>query len=296
MSESVIISPTYAEVDLGAIRSNVRLIKERTAPGKVMAVVKANAYGHGLRGIARILAGIGIDYFGVSQVREGIAIREEGLSVPTLVLGPLLSEEIIAALNHKLEIAVTSVVNAEEVSRTAQQHGQFARIHLKIDTGMGRVGFNWKRAAEEIAGIINLPHLVPTGIFMHFAAASNTHFAKEQLNHFYEVLFQLEKQKIVIPLRHAANSGALLNLPEALLDMIRTGIMIYGHYPSQAVVKDFPLQPAMTLRSRVKQLKEVEAGTGISYGLSYKTESRTAIASIPVGYGDGYSRALSNKG
>lgn len=292
-----VMSPTFAEVNLRNLRNNFRLVKNRVAPSKVMAVVKANAYGHGLRGIARILAAIGVDYFGVSQVREGVMIRDEGLSVPTLILGPLLREEVPAALHYDLEMSAVSAEHAKMISSVAQKHGRIARVHIKVDTGMGRVGFNWMRTADEIVGIFRLPYMEITGIFTHFAVAVKTHFAREQLNRFFEVLFQLEKRNIVIPLKHAANSGAILHLPEIYLDMVRSGIMLYGYFPSNdnSLAEDFPLAPIMTLHSKVKQLKQVEAGTGISYGHSFVTREKTCIASIPVGYGDGFCRALSNK-
>lgn len=293
-----IISPTYAEVDLGAIRSNVRIIKDRVAPSKVMAIVKANAYGHGLRGIARVLAGLGVDYFGVSQVREGIIIRDEGLAIPTLILGPLLAEEVPAALSYKLEMSVVSIENARIISGIARKHGEFARVHIKVDTGMGRLGISWLQIVDEIETILKLPHLKIAGIFTHFATADwvQNGFAHEQMNRFLEILFGLEKRHISIPLKHAANSGAILDVPESFLDMVRPGIMLYGYYPSCTTSENIPLEPAMTLRSRVKQVKHVEAGTGISYGLTYKTPDKTTIASIHAGYGDGYYRGLSNKG
>ncbi len=295
MSKPALVSPTCAEIDLDAIRTNYRTVKEFVAPAKVMAVVKANAYGHGLRGIARVLAGTGVDYFGVSQVSEGMAIRETGVSAPILVLGPLLPEEIAPALSSRLDISVVSANNARAVNDSARKHGEVARIHFKIDTGMGRVGFWWADAVGEIEKIASLTHLDVAGIFTHFAVAVNTRFARQQLDRFFEVLFQLERKGIQIPLKHAANSGAILNLPEAHLDMVRSGIMVFGCLPSPKPFRNLTLRPAMTLRSKVKQVKEVEDGTGISYGLTYTSYGISGIASIPVGYGDGYKRGFSGK-
>jgi len=230
-----------------------------------------------------------------AQVGEGAAIRDTGVTTPALILGPLLPEEVPAALSYQLDISVVSAENGRAINEIARKHGEAARVHFKIDTGMGRVGFNWRNAAGEIEKIASLTHLDVTGIFTHFAVAVNTRFAREQLDRFFEVLFQLERRGIHVPLKHAANSGAILNLPESHLDMARSGIMIFGCFPSPKTPKDMTLIPAMTLRSKVKQIKEVGDGIGVSYGLTYTTKAKTHIASIPVGYVDGYKRGFSNK-
>ncbi len=290
--------PTYAEIDLSAIAFNIRQIKRRVGPTKVMAVVKANAYGHGMIEVARTALENGADYLGVALLEEGIRLREAGFQCPVLVFGGAFEDQISQFLQYDLEISLYSDRIAQALAREASESGKRAKVHIKVDTGMGWVGVPWEEASSFLQRTSQLRSLDIVGIYTHFATSDekDTSFAYLQLRRFNRVLDEIKAKGINIPLRHAANSGAILNLPEAYLDMVRPGIMIYGYYPSQGAFKNLPLKPALTLKSRVIFVKKVAAGTSISYGRDYVTPRETSIATLPIGYADGYNRLLSNWG
>lgn len=290
--------PTYLEVDLGAIAFNIRQVKRKVGSTRVMAVIKANAYGHGMIEVARTALENGADYLGVALLEEGIRLREAGFQCPVLVFGGAFEDQISQFLQYDLEITLYSDRIAQALAERASELGKRAKVHIKVDTGMGRVGVPWEEASSFLQRISQLSNLNIVGIYTHFATSDEKDrgFAYLQLGRFNKVLDEIKARGINIPLRHAANSGAILNLPESYLDMVRPGIMIYGYYPSQGTFKDPPLKPALTLKSRVIFVKKVAAGRSISYGRDYVTLKETNIATLPIGYANGYNRLLSNRG
>lgn len=289
--------PTFAEIDLAAIAQNIRAIKQRVHPAQVMAVVKADAYGHGAAQVARTALANGATYLGVALVEEGIELRQQGFTEPILVFGGAFAEQLHYFFKHDLELTVYTREIAQALSPLARKYQKPIAVHVKVDTGMGRVGVHWNQALAFIAELLTLPGVVVKGLYTHFATSDerNKDYARLQLARFHQVLQQLEQHKIHIPLKHAANSGAIIDLPETHLDMVRPGVMMYGYYPSPETSASIPVRPAMTLKSRVLFIKDVPANTSISYGRQYITESPTRIATIPMGYADGYNRLLSNQ-
>ena len=303
----------WSEIDLNAVSHNVRELCRITSPGsRLMAVVKANGYGHGALEVALVALKNGADCLGVARMDEGVHLRKAGITVPILILGytpPEHSETLVA---HRLIQTVYTFEAAEALSETAAGLQERAKVHIKVDTGMGRLGLlpdsprisllgkhlpgNAQRVIESI---FRLPHIEIEGIFTHFATADSqdkTH-TLQQLERFLEFLDKLKAHGLEFPLRHAANSAALIDLPETHLDMVRPGISLYGFYPSDEVSKErVSLAPAMMLKTRVIHVKMVPAGFHVSYGLTYQTENPTVIATVSAGYADGLNRLLSSRG
>jgi len=296
------IRPVWAEVDLEAIRENIRQIRRFTARGgkapEIMAVVKAEAYGHGAVATARAALEAGATRLGVAMPEEGILLREAGIDCPILVFTPLLPDQAEAFLEYGLTPTIAGEEGARALSAATGRHGRKARVHIKVDTGMGRVGVPPAEAPGLARKVAALPNLEVEGVYSHFATAdeADLSFAYHQLDLFKEVLKNLEEAGVKIPLRHIANSGAIINLPESYFDLVRPGIIIYGLYPSEETPRDrLPLKPALSLKARVIQVKRVPPGTGISYGQIYHTQKATNIVTLPLGYADGWSRLLSGK-
>jgi alanine racemase len=291
------LRPTFAEIDLEAIAQNIRAIKTRVHPAQVMAVVKADGYGHGAAAVARAALENGATYLGVALAEEGIALRRQGFLEPILVFGGVFEEQLLDVLKYKLEVTVYADQLARALSKIAASFQQTARIHVKVDTGMGRVGVEWENAVKFIKQIKKLDGIDLHGLYTHFATSDERDkaYANLQFARFKEIIQQLENEQIQIPLKHAANSGAILDLPETYLDMVRPGVMMYGYYPSTETTESIPITPAMTLKSRVSYIKQVPENTSISYGRKYITSKPTKIATIPLGYADGYNRLLTNR-
>lgn len=289
----------YAEVDLDAIRHNIIEMKQHIRPtAKTMAVVKADAYGHGAAAVVDALTDI-VDYFAVAHGAEAVELRNHGIDKPLLILGYSSPEEFQTLLENQITITLFHLEDGRELSRLALELGQRARIHIKIDTGMNRIGFPCNsHTISVIQELAALPGLEIEGIFTHFAKADEMDKTAmgQQLDRFRSLLDGLQAAEINIPLRHAANSAAILEAGDFGFEMVRSGISTYGLYPSDEVDKgNANLIPAMSLRSRIAHVKTVPAGEGISYGWSYVTERESRIATVPVGYADGYKRALSGK-
>lgn len=307
-----------AEIDLKAIAHNVRELRRITHPNaRLMGVVKANGYGHGAVEVARCAIQNGAERLGVARIDEGIQIRKAGITAPILIFGyslPKLGRELI---EYDLTQTVSTLAFARALSQIAVSIDKKIKIHLKIDTGMGRLGLLWQNfkpddpnnpeadkilnaaAVDEGLAIAGLKGLELEGIFTHFATADSAdkRYAENQLDLFLNYLNRMRKAGLDPPVRHAANSAALIDMPEAHLDMVRPGIAIYGLYPSDAVDKKrVSLRPAMTLKTRVIHLKKVPAGFHVSYGITYKTSKPTTIATVPAGYADGLNRLLSSRG
>lgn len=290
---------TRAEIDLRALRFNYEGIRKRIGTGvRIMAIVKANAYGHGIIETSKAFVRFGVDYLGVGFAEEGIALRKAGIKVPILVLGGVLGRQIGSFLEHHLEITVSSLDIARQIDEEVRKSGdKRAEVHLKIDTGMERIGVRSENAQKFIDDVCQLPGLSVRGLYSHFATADEADktFAYEQLHRFEKVVTDAERAGHSIPYVHMANSGAILDMPQSYFTMVRPGIMLYGVYPSRETSESIPLQPVLSLRSAVVFLKEIAAGTSVSYGRRFIAPERTRIATVPVGYGDGFSRGLSGK-
>jgi alanine racemase len=284
---------TYAEINLDAVKHNIAEIKKILAPGtKFMAVTKANAYGHGSVAVSRASIEAGADYLAVANLREALELREAGVVHPILILTESPTSVMDEIVQHQLSQTVYSFTEAKALSDEAVKRKQTSRIHIKVDTGMGRVGVAPSEASALIAKISSLPNLMIEGLFTHFAKAEEhtDHFTNHQFEKFKAILPRFSE----IPIKHAANSAATLFHPQTHLDMVRVGLMLYGLYPQGNSNRTIQLEPALSFKSRVVYLKKVPVGTPISYGGAHVTGKETTIATLPVGYADGYSRRLSN--
>jgi alanine racemase len=295
--------PVWAEIDLSAIAHNVSELRRVTSSdAQFMAVVKANGYGHGAEAVARTALDNGADRLALARLDEAVDLRDAGIDAPMLVFGYTPPERADELLKHDLTQTVFSLEAARDLSDAAGALGRPIRVHLKVDTGMGRVGLlavDGEDALREAETILGLPGLTVEGIYTHFATAdsANKKLARKQLARFMAFTGNLKKRDVAIPIRHAANSAGLIDMPESHLEMVRPGISLYGLYPSDEVkTHRVALKPAMTLKARIVQLKEVPEGYTISYGATYTAPGPTRIATIPVGYADGYDRLLSNQG
>jgi alanine racemase len=287
---------TWAEVNLTRLSQNFEAIRAHVAPAKVMIVVKANAYGHGLAEVVKHLSSQA-DYIGVAVLEEGIFLRDLGITIPILVLGGIWGDQIPHYLQHDLTLTASSVERLEQIEAVAGQMGMKAKVHLKIDTGMERIGVHYYSAHIIQETALKCANVEVEGIFSHFANADSpdlTH-ARLQLERFNEVLCFYEKHSLPVPIRHMANSNAILQLPESYFDMVRPGIMLYGVYPSSEAARSIQIQPALSWKSRVVYFKVVKPGHPVSYGSTWQSDHPVRIVTLPVGYGDGYFRKLSNK-
>lgn len=261
-----------------------------------MAVVKANGYGHGAVETARTALNAGATYLGVALPEEGIELRRNGIQSPILVFGGFFPQEIPLFLQHDLDLTLYSQENLNALIRSCKKDGRVAKVQLKVDTGMGRVGVRPEQAIELASRSAESGHIDLTGIYTHFATADEADkaFAQEQLERFLETIERVHSAGMSVPLKHAANSGAILDMPESHLDMVRAGILIYGYYPSRETSECIPTRPALTLKSRVIHLNKIAPGDSVSYGRTFTSNQETMIATIPIGYADGYNRLLSN--
>ena len=294
------MSRAWAEVNLDAIAHNVREIKKLLKPEtKIMGVVKADGYGHGFREVAKTLLKNGADALAVAVIDEAIQLRDRGINVPILILGhtPDCRAQDLVAMD--ITPTVFDETLARAVSDAAVAAGKRAKIHIKIDTGMSRVGFETTDVdLEKILEISRLPNLDAEGIFTHFASADeqDKSYTNMQFERFMDVINRLEEHGLKIPIRHICNSAGIIEFPEYQLDMVRPGIILYGHYPSDCVDRTkLDLRPAMELKAVITHIAEKEKGVKVSYGGIYKTfREKTKIATVPIGYADGYLRNLSN--
>ncbi|MCI8483992.1 MAG: alanine racemase [Lachnospiraceae bacterium] len=295
-------SRIYAEVDLDAILYNVAQMEQRIQPGtKIMGVIKADGYGHGAVPIGRELEKLEVIWgYGVATVEEAEILRRNAMAKPILVLGPSFPEQYQSLADQEIRATVFSLRQAQELEAFAEKAAKNIKVHIKIDTGLSRLGFQVnQKAAEEIAQIAKMPHMILEGIFTHFAKsdACDKTMTQDQIEKFQSMEGMLAERGISVPISHVSNSAAIIDMPQAGRDIVRAGISLYGMWPSDEVEKEkIKLRPALTLKSQVAFLKELEKGRTISYGAAYETKERQKIATIPVGYGDGYPRSLSNRG
>ena len=289
--------PTRIEVDLGAIRHNLDAVRARVAV-PVMGIVKANAYGHGLVPVALALQAHGVDQLGVAFVEEGVALRQAGVTLPVLVLGGIFGPQVAQYLDHDLEITVSSLDKLRQVEQAAAAFGRKATVHLKIDTGMERIGVHSYSAGPFIEAAIASNWCVVKGVYSHLACADDpaSPMTAHQVARFAEACAHFDRLGAPMPLRHLANSGGVLHFPGTWLDMVRPGIILYGVQPDPGSERTLDLAPALSLVSKVVYFKVVRAGNPVSYGATWAPGSDTRVLTIPIGYGDGWPRALSSRG
>jgi len=298
ISEEEAIRPTHVEVDLGRLTENFQAIRRYVAPAKVMPILKANAYGHGLLRVAQLMEELDADYIGVAVLEEGILLREHGIQTPILVLGGILGNQIPGFLKHHLTITASSIEKLCQVEEIAAQMGVRAKVHLKIDTGMERIGVHYYSAQNLLETALKCKWVELEGIFSHFANAdlADLSDARNQLEHFLEALYFYEKHSLPPPpLRHMANSPAILQLPQARFDMVRPGLLLYGVYPSTEIPPIVNVRPALSWKSRVVYFKVIQPGHPVGYGSTWRSDHMIRAVTVPVGYGDGYFRSMSNK-
>ncbi|MGA1933186.1 alanine racemase [Arcobacter sp. YIC-464] len=290
----------WAEINLDNLANNIREVRRITNPKtKISAVIKADGYGHGAVAIAQTLLENGADRFAVATLSEALQLRKEFKETQIMVLGYTpehLAQEII---ENNIIQTIYSLEQAQEFSKVAKQLNKNIVVHIKIDSGMNRLGMLCSEdTVNTVLQINKLDNIVIEGIYTHFAAADELDktYTKTQVEKFSKIVEQIEEKGLTIPIKHVSNSAAIIDMPEFNFDMVRAGIMLYGLYPSQSVNhKRVNLKEVMCLKAKIAQVKEIEAGSGISYGLTYKCEHKTKIAILPIGYADGYTRMLSNK-
>jgi alanine racemase len=292
----------HAVIDLDAIRHNMNAMHEKITPNtKILAVIKADGYGHGAIEVAEAIDDF--DYvfgYAVATVEEGIILRNHGIQKPILILGYVFPDQYETMIKAEIRPTVFTREMAEELSQTAAGLQKDCKIHFAIDTGMSRIGYQvTEKAADEMEHLASLPHIVVEGIFTHFARADekDKEPARQQLRLFEKMIDMLEQRGVKIPIHHCSNSAGIVELPEANMNLVRAGITMYGLWPSQEVDRTaISLKPALSLITHVAYVKELPSGRAISYGGTYVTKKEQRIATIPVGYADGYARSLSNKG
>lgn len=291
--------PNWVEIDLDVIADNCRQIKkwigEKT---ELMAVIKGNAYGHGAVMVAKTALENGATRLAAARVDEGIQVRKAGVEAPIFVLGYVPAEEMEAVVQWRITSPIMHWHTAKALSDISSSQGVVTPVHVKVDTGMGRFGLLPDEVVDFVKRLITLPSIRLEGLYTQFAVADEADktYTYQQFEIYKGVLKDLEQAGISIPIHHVCNSPATLNFPEMHLDMVRCGTAIYGHYPSPVTNQSVPLRPAMSLKSRVGRIRTLPAGSSISYGRAYTTTRPTTVALVPIGFGDGLSRKLSNKG
>ena len=292
----------YAKIDLDAVAFNFKSIEQKlSADTKIMAVVKADGYGHGALEIAKTVEGFDKLFgFAVATAEEADGLRNGGIKKPILILGYTFEEDYVKLIQNQVRFTVYSYEAAENLSKAAKKVGITARIHIKIDTGMSRIGYQvTEESADEIVKISALSGIAIEGIFTHFAKADEADktFTFEQMRQFHRMTDMLKDRRLSIPIKHCSNSAGIVELPQANMDCVRAGIILYGLWPSDEVKKDsISLKPVMEIKSRIIHIKTLTAGRSISYGGTYCLKEPRKIATVPVGYADGYPRSLSGKG
>ena len=300
MSKLEELRPVWTEINLDNLAHNIKEVRRITKKeALVTAVVKANAYGHGSIEASKVFLENGADRLAVATLSEGVELRRASIKAPILILGFTPENQHKIAVENDITETIYSLESAEKLSKTASRLNKKGKIHIKVDSGMGRIGFRAEESSiDDIEKIYKLPNIEIEGIFTHFAKADEVDkgYTKEQYKNYKWVIDRLKDRNINIPIKHVSNSAATIDLPEYNLNMVRGGIMIYGLYPSKDVdKKKVSLKPAMTLKAKISHLKEVPEGTGVSYGQIFVTKRKSKIATIPIGYADGFTRLLTSK-
>lgn len=291
------LRPTWVEVDLDVLAANVRELVRVAGGSQVMAVVKADGYGHGAVPVARTAVEAGARWLAVACLEEGLQLRRQGLKVPILILGYLPPEEARAAVEADISCCVFGDEGARALAQAAARSGRRARVHVKVDTGMGRLGVRPEDAVGFVRWLKGIPALEVEGVFTHLAAADEDDLssARAQVEAFSSVLTALEREQVHVPYRHAANSAALLRLPGARLNLVRPGLAMYGIYPAPGLESVARVRPVLTWKTRVAQVKVMRPGETVGYGRTWRAAGGEVVGTLPVGYADGYRRVLSGR-
>ncbi len=292
---------TWIEIDLDALVANIGAVRSRTGQGVgIILVVKADAYGHGAVEVARAAVRSGVDVLGVATLHEGIELRQAGVDAPILILSPSMEDETGAIVEYDLSCSVQSLAIARALSRASVERKKRCTVHVEVDTGMGRSGVLLGDAVPFITAVAKLPEVCLEGVYTHFPSSDeDPDFTGAQVESFLGLLRTLERKGVPIQMRHAANSGGVLEVPDSVnqpFNMVRPGLMVYGLTPSAAADAGLPLKPVMSFKSRIAQIRDLPAGHPVSYGRTFKTPEPMRMAVVPVGYGHGYSWRLSNRG
>ena len=290
--------PTFVEIDLDQLTANYRAVEQAVAPSRMLPVVKADAYGHGLVGVARLFERCRPAGLAVAFLEEGAALRQAGIVCPILVMGGLNTSQIPDFLHFNLTMTVSSVSAVGPIEEAADRLGTVARVHAKVDTGMGRMGVRPEGAAELLDALQRSPQVEVEAVYSHFATADEPDPAQtlDQIATFRRVVSYFGDRGLPVPTLHLANSGAVLQHPAAYFDLVRPGLMLYGVYPTDTIPRTVQIEPALTWRSTVVLSKPLPAGSPVSYGAAWTPDHDTRIVVVPMGYGDGYPRHLSNRG
>jgi len=291
--------PTWVEIDLNALRHNLLAIKKWVGPQiKILGIVKADAYGHGDYEVSRVLLNNGVEMLGIAILEEGIQLRDKGIKAPLLLLGGIFEEQIDTVIQYGLTPTVYDLKLAEVLSKRAYYFNTIMKVHVYVDTGMGSIGVKYDKAVEFVKFAKSLKNLLIDGIYTHCSSSDekDSAFTNLQIKRFRDVLTALDSMNARIPLRHMANSGAILGYPEAYFTMVRPGLSLYGLYPSEDVSRDIGIRPVMSFKTRVIHIKEMDTGDVVGYGRGYSNIKPTRVATLPLGYDDGYNRLLSNQG
>jgi alanine racemase len=288
--------PTWVEIDLSALEYNLEKIKTLLNPGTaILATVKSDGYGHGLLEVSRKFSSLGTDFLGVASLEEALRLRKAGLETPILIMGAILPQQLEPVVDEEFRLCISERHLARALNSQASKKGKRARVHIKVDTGMGRLGIWHEEALEFILEISKFGSLDIEGIFTHFPSAEDDiNFTRYQIDCFNGLIRKLKRRGLDIPYKHAANSAGLIGYRQAHFNLVRPGLLLYGLSPVPGLSK-LRLKPAMSLKTKIVHLKSVPAGRSISYGRSFVTKKDSTIAVLPVGYSDGYSRLFSNK-
>ncbi len=291
------LRPTWMEIDLDALAYNTKLIRERIKENaKVIAVVKGDAYSHGADVVSQVFLDNGASMLAVAASQEGVFLRKSGIDAPILILGPTFPHEAETIAAYNLIPTVTSLFMLEPLDRAGEKYSKKVDVHLKVDTGMGRIGFFPEEIGDVIDRMLKYKNIRISGMFSHFSSSSDDEeYTKLQFDRFMKAK-EIAEKKIHIEMYHIANSAAILLYPQMHCDGVRPGILLYGYFPGEGLEFDLPIKKTLTFKTRIGYIKEVPQGTPIGYSKTYITRRKTRIATLPVGYADGYHRFLSNKG
>jgi alanine racemase len=289
--------PTFVEVDLENIRHNLATLRNYVGDTKVLCIVKGNAYGHGSVRMAQLFEELGVDYLGVAIPEEGVELRRAGITTPILVLSAIADRQIPVCIQYDLTITVPSDDRLKTIDDMAQAFKKKVRVHLKVDTGMGRIGVNYARVEKFFPVMRSSKHIIFEGLFSHFARADEDSDTNElQIKRFNEALASFNREGFDFEIKHLANSGGAIFHPSSRMDMVRLGMVLYGLFEGIDLPEDISLKPAMTWKTQVVYFKFLEKGEGVGYGHHYIAQEDTRIVTLPVGYADGYQRAMGPKG
>ncbi|MBN2693221.1 alanine racemase [bacterium] len=295
--KNISLRPTYAEIELSNLEHNLTQIKNLVGEKRVMPILKANSYGHGMIPIAKFLEKKGYNIFGVAFLEEGIALRNSGITSDILVLGGLSEEQIPFFFRYDIIATASSIDKLKKIDEYASIFKRKGRVHLKIDTGMERIGVHYYNSEKFFFTALNLKNIEIEGVYSHFANADdNIDSTKIQFDRFLNSIKYFDIEGLKTPTLHIANSAAILTFKDSHLDMVRPGISMYGYFPNPDMEQNIELKPLLSLKSKIVYFKVVEKGATISYGSTWISPKLNRVVTIPIGYGDGYSRALSNRG